>query len=69
MSANRMVVNNITINTHNVTVEKETEVYFHNKSRESSVSDGESVLHGQGTESLELLDVQRGTVTHYVGVN
>lgn len=64
-----MVVNNITINTHNVTVEKETEVYFHNKSRESSVSDGESVLHGQGTESLELLDVQRGTVTHYVGVN
>lgn len=69
MSANRMVVNNDTISTHNVTAKKETEVYFHSESRESSVSGGESVLHGQGTESPELLDVQRGTVTHYVGVN
>jgi hypothetical protein len=31
MSANKMVVNNITINTYNVTAEKETEVYFHNE--------------------------------------
>jgi hypothetical protein len=64
MSANRVVVNNIIINTHNVTAEKETEVYFHNKSRDSGISSRESVLQGQGTESPELLDVQRGTVTH-----
>lgn len=60
MSANRMVVNNNTISTHNV---------FHSESREGSVSGGESVLHGQGRESPGLLDVQRGTVNHYIGVN
>lgn len=62
MSANRMVINNNTISTHNVTDEKETEVYFHSESRESSVCGGESVLHRQGTESPKLLNVQRGTV-------
>jgi hypothetical protein len=64
-----MVVSNIIIRIHSVTAEKETGLYFHNKSRESSMSGGESVMQRQGREPSKLLNVQRGTVPHYVGVD